>query len=160
LTLTGQVAAQGRGNLSLHVDNAGALMLAGGAVLTAAREAIVGDAGQGALIVMGGALALTDVLTTSNALVIGQQTGSTGTVLNFEQITANGQVVVGGSGTGTLELLGVAATVLDGGAFIGQSAGSHGSAIINGGEWINAGLLTVGDAGIGTLLINGMKNGI
>src|SRR5204863_1558210 len=34
-----------------------------------------------------------------------------------------------------------------------------GSAIVNGGEWMNRGQLTVGDAGIGSLLINGMVNG-
>ena len=52
-------------------------------------------------------------------------------------------------------LLGVAASVLDGGADIGQSAGGHGSVIVNGGEWMTSGQLTVGDAGIGSLLIDG-----
>ena len=48
----------------------------------------------------------------------------------------------------------------DSGADIGQSAGSRGSVIVNGGEWTNNGLLTVGDAGTGSLLINGMNRGI
>jgi len=68
--------------------------------------------------------------------------------------------VVGGAGTGTLSLLGVASTLSDGGADIGQSAGSHGSATVNGGEWTNSGQLIVGDAGIGSLLVSGMNNGI
>jgi T5SS/PEP-CTERM-associated repeat protein len=48
----------------------------------------------------------------------------------------------------------------DGGGEIGQSAGARGSVIVNGGEWTNNGLLTVGDAGTGSLLINGMNRGI
>ena len=94
------------------------------------------------------------------SFVIGQQSGSTGTVLNLEQISASGTVVVGGAGTGTLELLGVASSMSDAGADIGQSAGARGSVIVNGGEWTNNGLLTVGDAGTGSLLINGMNRGI
>jgi len=156
-TLTGQVVVQGRGVVALLVDSGGALTLAGGAVLTAQAEAIVGGAGQGLLTLMGGALALTGTL--SNALVIGQSAGSTGTVLNLEQIAANSAVVVGAGGTGTLELLGVAASVSDGAADIGQLAGGQGSVIVNGGEWMTSGQLTVGDAGTGALLINGMDNG-
>ena len=50
--------------------------------------------------------------------------------------------------------------MIDGGAVIGQSAGARGSVIVNGGEWTNNGLLTVGDAGMGSLPINGMNRGI
>jgi T5SS/PEP-CTERM-associated repeat protein len=156
-TLTGQVTVQGRGVVALLVDSGGALTLAGGAVLTVQAEAIVGGAGQGLLTLMGSALALTGTL--SNALVIGQTAGSTGTVLNLEQITANGAVVVGAGGTGTLDLLGVAASVLGDAADIGQLAGGQGSVVVNGGEWMTSGQLTVGDAGIGSLLIDGMDNG-
>jgi T5SS/PEP-CTERM-associated repeat protein len=158
-TLTGQVTAQGRGGIALSVDSGGALTLAGGALLSAQAQAIVGDAGQGLLLLMGGALALSGTAT-PDALVIGDDSGSNGTVLDLEQITADGTVVVGGAGTGTLELLGVASTVLDGGADIGQSAGGQGSATVNGGEWATSGLLTVGDLGSGALLIDGMANGI
>jgi T5SS/PEP-CTERM-associated repeat protein len=158
-TLTGQVTAQGHGGVALDVDSGGALMLAGGAVLTAQAQATVGSTGQGLFTLMGGALALTGGSSTTNALVIGQQAGSNGTVLNLEQIAANGSVVVGAAGTGTLELLGVASTVLDGGADIGQSAGGQGNVIVNGGEWMTSGQLAVGDAGTGSLLIDGMDNG-
>jgi T5SS/PEP-CTERM-associated repeat protein len=158
-TLTGQVTAQGRGGVALIVDSGGALTLAGGALLTAQQQATVGNEGQGLLTLMGGALALTST-TEPNALVIGDQAGSNGTVLNLEQITANGTVVVGGAGTGTLDLLGVAASVSDGGADIGQSPDGQGTATVNGGYWATSGQLTVGDAGIGSLLIDGMANGI
>jgi T5SS/PEP-CTERM-associated repeat protein len=156
-TLTGQVTVQGRDVVGLLVDSGGALTLAGGAVLTVQALAIVGGAGQGLLTLMGGALALTGTL--SNALVIGQTAGSNGTVLDLEQVTANGAVVVGAGGTGTLDLLGVAASVLGDAADIGQLAGGQGSVVVNGGEWMTSGQLTVGDAGSGSLLIDGMDNG-
>ena len=157
-TLTGRVTAQGSSGTALDVDGGGALTLAGGALLAAQQQATVGGSGQGLLTLMGGALALSGT-STPNALVIGQAAGSNGTVLDLEQITAAGTVVVGAAGTGTLELLGVAASVADGGADIGQSAGAHGSVIVNGGEWTTSGQLTVGDAGIGSLLINGAYRG-
>jgi T5SS/PEP-CTERM-associated repeat protein len=158
-TLTGNIVAQGIGDLSAVVDNGGALTLTGGALLSAQQQAIVGRNGQGLLIVAGGALALGEPVSQAS-LIIGQRAGSTGTVLNLEQISALGTVVVGGAGTGTLELLGVASSMSDGGGEIGQSAGAQGSVIVNGGEWTNNGLLTVGDAGTGSLLINGMNRGI
>jgi T5SS/PEP-CTERM-associated repeat protein len=156
-TLTGNIVAQGIGGLSAVVDNGGALTLTGGALLNAQQEVVIGRSAEGMLLLAGGMLSVGG---TSNSLVIGQQSGSTGTVINLEQISANGTVVVGGAGTGTLELLGVASSMFDSGADIGQSAGSRGSVIVNGGEWTNNGLLTVGDAGVGSLLINGMNRGI
>jgi T5SS/PEP-CTERM-associated repeat protein len=158
-TLTGTITAQGIGGLAVNVDNGGALALAGGALLTAEQEMTVGQTGQGFLLVMGGALALSGAATTT-ALVLGGQSSGSGTVVDLEQIAANGAVVVGAAGTGTLELLGVASSLNDGSADIGQAQGVHGNAIVNGGLWINAGPLVVGDAGIGTLLIDGMNNGI
>jgi T5SS/PEP-CTERM-associated repeat protein len=158
-TLTGQVTAQGLGGVAVIVDSGGALTLAGGALLTAQAQAIVGGAGQGLLTLMGGALALTGT-STPNALVIGQTAGSNGTVLNLEAITAAGTVIVGGAGTGTLDLLGVASSVSDSGADIGQSVGGRGTSAVNGGYWATSGQLTVGDAGSGSLLIDGMANGI
>jgi T5SS/PEP-CTERM-associated repeat protein len=157
-TLTGQVTAQGHSGTALDIDDGGALTLAGGALLAAQQQATVGGSGQGLLTLMGGALSLSGT-STPNALVIGASAGSNGTVLDLEQITAAGTVVVGAAGTGTLELLGVASSLSDGGADIGQSAGAHGSVIVNGGEWMTSGQLTVGDAGTGSLLINGMVRG-
>jgi len=108
---------------------------------------------------MGGALALTGP-STANALVIGHAAGSSGTVVNLEQITATGTVVVGQAGSGTLALLGVASSVTGGGADIGQAHGAQGTAIVNGGYWATSGQLTVGDGGNGSLLIDGAANGI
>jgi hypothetical protein len=172
-TLTGQVTSQGRGAGALTVDTGGALTLAGGAMLTAQQQATVGETGQGLLTVMGGALSLPG-MAPGNYLVLGDQSGSNGTVLDLEQITADGTVVVGNAGSGTLELRGVASSVLDGAATIGAKPGSQGTAIVNGGAWMTSiqppvpqrdfiqtsGLLIVGDQGNGSLLINGMAGGI
>src|SRR5215831_4129992 len=157
-TLTGQITAQGRTGDAVVVDSGGALTLAGGALLTAQQEAVVGQSGQAVLVLMGAALDLTGP-SAQNALVVGQNSGSNGTVVNLEQITAD-TVVVGGSGIGSLSLLGIASTVTDSGADIGQSAGSQGSVTVNGGEWMNSGTLTVGDVGTGSLTINGMAGGV
>ena len=167
-TLTGQVIAQGASGIALVVDGAGALMLAGGAEVSAQAQAIVGATGEGLLTLMGAALALTGAPAT-DALVIGEAAGSDGTVVNLEQITANGTVVVGQSGSGTLALLGVASSMTAGAATIGRSAGAHGAALVNGGFWAigqstpdvtSSGQLIVGDSGSGTLLIDGAANGI
>src|SRR5262249_40440039 len=107
-------------------------------------------------------LALTSA---ADALVVGEVFGSTGTVVNLEQITASGTVVVGQGGTGTLELRGVASSLSDAAADIGQSSTAQGSGTVNGGSWAtgaaeatSGGQLTVGDAGQGSLTINGMAD--
>jgi T5SS/PEP-CTERM-associated repeat protein len=167
-TLTGQVTAQGPAQgvtgPALTVDLGGALTLAGGAHLTAQQQATVGSLGSGLLTVMGGALALGD---TATSLVVGEAFGSTGTILDLEQITAAGTVVVGEGGTGTIELRGVASSLSDVDGDIGQSTTGQGSVTVNGGSWANGiagattgGQLTVGDAGQGSLIINGAANGI
>ncbi|GEP58434.1 beta strand repeat-containing protein [Reyranella soli] len=166
-TLTGQVIAQGASGVGLVVDANGTLLLAGGGEFTDQAKAIVGGTGAGLLTLMGGALALTG--STADALVVGEAAGSDGTVVNLEQITANGTVVIGESGSGTLALLGVASSMTAGGATIGRSAGSQGTALVNGGFWAigqsttdvtSSGELVVGDAGNGSLLIDGAANGI
>ena len=157
-TLTGQVAAQGISGSALVIDQRRTLTLAGGAMVSAQAQATVGSNGQGLLVLMGGALELTG--TSGAALVIGETTAGSGTVVDLELITASGTVVVGQAGTGELDLFGIAATVTDGGAIIGQSPGGLGSATVNGGQWETNGQLNVGDGGSGSLLIDGMTNGI
>ena len=156
---TDHVTANGIGGVAVSVDGGGTLALAGGGVVIAEQAAIIGDTGQGTMVLMGGALALPGS-SGSPALVIGAEAGATGTVLDLEQITASGTVVVGSAGSGTLELLGVAATVSDGAAVIGETANGSGLVRVNGGEWMNAGGLTVGGAGSGGLTIDGSDNGV
>jgi hypothetical protein len=158
VTFTGQDAAQGIGP-AIVVDHGGAMTLAGGAVLTAAQTAIIGQDRQGQLTLMQGALSFTGPANTE-ALIIGQGANADGTVLDFEQITALGTVVVGDNGSGTLRLLGAGAMVSDGGADVGRGAAGTGVAVVDGGFWTNAGQLTVGDGGRGSLLIGGAANGI
>ena len=162
VTFTGQDVAQGTSLVgpAIVVDHGGALTLAGGAMLTSSQPATIGQDRQGLLTLMQGALSLTGAAN-SDALVIGQDANADGTVLDFDQITALGTVVVGDNGTGTLRLLGAGAMVSDGGADIGRgAAGGMGLAVVDGGFWTNAGQLTVGDGGHGSLLIGGAANGI
>jgi hypothetical protein len=159
VTFTGQDVAQGVGP-AIVVDHGGVLTLAGGAVLTSLQSATIGQDRQGLLTLMQGALSLTGAANT-DALIIGQGANADGTVLDLEQITALGTVVVGDNGSGTLRLVGASAMVSDGGADIGRgAAGGIGVAVADGGFWTNAGQLTVGDGGRGSLLIGGAANGI
>jgi T5SS/PEP-CTERM-associated repeat protein len=155
---TDYVTANGIGGVAVSVDGGSTLALAGGAVVTANEAAIVGNTGQGTMVVMGGALTLAG--SASPSLVIGAHSGASGAVVDLEQITGGGMIVVGSAGSGSLELRGVAATVSDGGAVIGQAATGSGSVLVNGGEWMNSGAITVGGAGVGTLTIDGSDNGI
>jgi len=161
LTLTGSVQAEGLAGegTAVLVDSGGALTLSGGAVLTAAQSVIVGRNGDGSLALMGGALVLTGAASV-NELVIGEGTGSSGTVVDLEEITSPGSMVVGEDGSGTLQILGVAASVSDLSADIGQADSSDGSVIVDGAEWTTSGWLTVGDAGSGAILIDGAANGL
>ena len=162
VTFTGQDVAQGTSLIgpAIIVDHGGALTLAGGAVLSSSQQAAIGQDRQGLLTLMQGALSLTGAANT-DALIIGQDANADGTVLDFDQITALGTVVVGDNGTGTLRLLGASAMVSDGGGDISRGgAGGIGVAVVDGGFWTNAGQLTVGDGGHGSLLIGGAVNGI
>jgi hypothetical protein len=132
--------------------------LSGGASLTNGGTTVIGLGNDGLLTVASGALTLTG--TAGNDLILGQEAGGAGTVLDLEQIEAAGTVIVGGAGSGVLRLLGAAASASDGAATIGQSAGAAGMAVVDGGDWATEGLLTVGDAGSGSLLVGGSANGI
>jgi autotransporter-associated beta strand protein/T5SS/PEP-CTERM-associated repeat protein len=64
-----------------------------------------------------------------------------------------GSVVVGVSGTGTLNVTG--GSVTNAGGVIGENASGNGTATVSGGTWANSGGLTVGYSGTGTLNVNG-----
>ncbi|MCB8882577.1 Hint domain-containing protein [Acidisoma cellulosilytica] len=165
LTLTGAVMAQGLTDQNVvgqgyAVIVNGALTLAAGAVLTAGATTVVGLSGDGVLTIADGALTMTAAGPSENSLIIGMNADSQGTVLNIEQIEADGTIVVGMAGDGTLKLLGAASSVSDGGADIGQSASASGHVAVDGGEWATDGILTVGDAGAGSVTVTGAANGI
>lgn len=159
VTFTGSISAQGigSGSTALVLQNGGTITLDGGAVLTAAQTVLVGASGGGVLNVMGSALNLTG---TQGGLQIGQNAGSAGSVFDLGEINDAGSLVVGAGGSGTLELLGVAASAYDSAAELGQGAGSSGTGLVNGGMWATSGTLIVGDAGAGSLTIDGAANGI
>lgn len=123
MTMTGAVTVQDTLGQGLTVDAGGALTLAGGALLTVDDAAVVGSTSDGSLMLMGGALALTG---SGSDLVVGENAGASGTVLDLEQIDANGNVVVGAAGSGTLHVMGEAAILSDAGAEVGASSGGQG----------------------------------
>jgi hypothetical protein len=81
-------------------------------------------------------------------------------VLDLEQIDANGNVVVGAAGSGTLHVMGEAAILSDAGAEVGASSGGQGVVDVDGGEWATSGTLAVGNLGTGTVRIGGVANGV
>jgi len=87
--------------------------------------------------------------------ILGTWAGSNGTANVSGTWTRNGtgagKVVVGNSGTGTLNIKS-GGSVVDAGSFIGYRAGSTGTANVSG-EWTNSGTMTVGYSSDGTLNI-------
>ena len=82
-----------------------------------------------------------------NAGSVGTATVSSGTWAN------SGSLIVGNSGTGTLDVTGGSVMNSDGG--IGINAGSVSTATVSGGTWASSGDLYVGYNGTGTLNVTG-----
>lgn len=121
---------------------------------TNSGDLFVGDLGSGLMNVTGGGL----VQSVNSA--IGAAPGSAGAVAvaSSTNIASNwvnsGELNVGHSGAGTLEIL-TAGAVFSTNAFIGRFAGSSGVATVKGPDatWTNSGNLTVGNNGHGELTI-------
>ena len=120
------------------------------------QNATIGNAGgKGVLILNGGSLDGVNG-------VVGADAGSTGevTLKGLDAAWTNTDtLIVGGSGTGTLTILeGTTASNTDG--VIGNAAGSIGTVVVDGklgnvsSTWTNTGVLIVGGAGTGTLVIS------
>ena len=87
---------------------------------------------------------------------IGSDGGSRGTVTVSSSGTwASRDLVVGISGTGTLNVTGGSVTNVTG--YIGNNAGSVGTATVSSGTWANSGSVYVGYSGNGTLNVTGGK---
>ena len=101
----------------------------------------------------GGGLGL---LKTTTGLV-GSPSGSQGTVVVSGALaswTNSGNLLIGGSGTGTLTIQN-GGTVTDIAGFIGNLPGGLGTTTVTGAgsKWSNSGTLVVGGLGMGTLTI-------
>ena len=115
---------------------------------------IVGRSGTGTLNVSGGRVTSDDGFIGLAAGSKGTATVSSGTWANSGPWFNSGKLYVGGSGTGTLNVTGGSVTNV-GNGYIGDAAGSVGTATVSSGTWANSGNLTVGRSGTGTLTMSG-----
>ena len=75
-------------------------------------------------------------------------------LLTIGNVSGSGDLRVGTSGTGSLNVSG-GGRVSNRQAILGNGAGSFGSATVSSGTWANTGTLIVGGSGAGTLTVNG-----
>lgn len=111
--------------------------------------------------VEGGTLNIEEGATvTSYGCTVGKDAGTSGTV-NVESggtwNAASGNLVVGSSGTGVLNINGGDVTLTDAMVGIGAQAGSTGTATITSGTLTSGSGIIVGGSGTGTLNVNGGK---
>jgi len=98
-----------------------------------------------------GTLNLSGTSGAANTIVLDMTTSAS---LGLLQINAaNGNLRVGSSGTGTLNVTG--GYVSNAAGVLGNAGGSVGTATVSSGTWANSGGLTVGRSGTGTLNVNG-----
>ena len=141
-------AAIGRNTGSIgtvNVDGAGSTWISSGSLE-------VGEAGNGTLNITGGG-----AVTANGVIDIGYATGAIGLVTvdgENSSLTANDTLLVGGQGTGTLDISdgGVVENTFGG---LGSDAGGAGTVTVDGPDatWTNSEQLFVGLAGDGTLRI-------
>ena len=136
------VSSGGSGTLTL--SDAGTTLVTGGGGV------IIGGEGSGTLILQSGA----SVDTTADALKLGEAQKSKGALeLNDAgtSLTAD-NAIIGGEGSGTLVVVGGAATI-SGTATLGESKGGVGGLSVTDGGVTIAGDMVVGEAGKGTLTV-------
>ena len=98
-----------------------------------------------------GTLNLTGASGATNTVVLDMTTSASLGVLQIR--SANGNLWVGGSGTGTLNVTGGYISNLSG--RLGSGVGSVGTATVSSGTWANSDDLIVGSSGTGTLNVTG-----
>jgi fibronectin-binding autotransporter adhesin len=128
------------------VDGAGTTWGIGGAL-------VVGKGGQGKLAIANGGAVSNDTG------YVGYDAGSAGSVTVTgagSSWTTSSDVTVGYSGTGTLSIQGGGTVSAGSNGYIGNFAGSTGTATVDGAgsTWTNGGGLAVGYGGIGTLTVS------
>jgi len=146
-------------NARLLIPNDRVLMSASPAVVTynltdAVNPSVVIGSGAGT-----STLRLTDLALVSNAAIIAQNSGSTGTVdVLLPGASWNlgaSQLTIGQGGQGLLNLE-AGGTVIGGPAVLGQNGGSKGEAIVDSSSWTAGGLLQVGLSGTGRIDVQNM----
>ncbi|AMK26098.1 autotransporter-associated beta strand repeat-containing protein [Sphingobium sp. TKS] len=142
--------------LGANPTGSGFLTISGGGSV-ATNSAVIGDQGIGNVIVNGGAL-------TAAALSVGNYAGATGNVIlvgpGSSLTSSSATMVVGGSGSGYVNVWNGASVLSSGTLNIGTYAGSHGEVVVSGaGSSIDAASTTsaamiLGDRGTGVLNIS------
>ena len=151
--ITGGSVDNSYGYIGTDIGGVGTVTVSGG---TWSTESLltVGGSGTGTLNVTGGRV--------SNGLgylgvngYLGFDAGSVGTATVSGGAWENsGNLYIGNSGTGTLNVTGGSVTNTTG--YLGFNAGSVGTATVSGsGKWANSGELYVGNSGTGTLTVDG-----
>jgi len=167
-TVSGDVTQVVSGSASASsIYNVQPVTLTSNATLNAKTELdIVGSdpalfplsSGTTTLNVTGSAITAGSVVIATGSTGLGS--GSAGvagilTLMGASSLTATNSIFVGDTGAGTLNAS-AGSTITDQQAVIGNAAKSTGTATIDGSTWNNSGYLSVGNFGVGTLMV---KNG-
>jgi T5SS/PEP-CTERM-associated repeat protein/autotransporter-associated beta strand protein len=158
LTVTGGGTVSSlSGVIATSTGGAGTVTVGGGtgaATWTMTGQLLIAQAGAGTLNITGGGTV------TSGIAFIGSDSGGVGIVnvgggVGPATWNNNGELEVGTSGTGTLNITGGGTVSLSGGSYVGAFPGSTGTVNVGGGigaaTWTIPSTLFVGSAGTGTL---------
>jgi outer membrane autotransporter protein len=137
---TGGTATANRVVLGLNAGESGTLRINNGSELDTVNNLVVGAGGDGTLLLENGSLRVNTSGAGGNALVIGRDAGSNGSVIlrNASIAGVFFDVVVGQNGTGNLEVHNNASVSGNGGfiepfdVYIGRNAGSVGTVLVDG----------------------------
>ncbi|TSA34114.1 MAG: hypothetical protein D4R65_06725 [Verrucomicrobiaceae bacterium] len=147
----GLVSSLANAYLGFDVNSTGAATVTSG-TWAISKGLSVGQSGNGTLLINGGNVSLSGIL--SPSANIGAAAGSTGmvTVTSGTLEIAN-SLATGVLGNGTLLITG--GNVSNKNGSVGFGSNSTGNVTVSGGNWTNNGTLTVADSGTGKLVISG-----
>ena len=157
LSVNGGTVSNATATIADQIGSSGLAAVNGGS-WNNSGDLIVGNAGNGTLTIGGSGTVTGSTNGLLGAAVLGNQTGSAGTVtMSGGSWINSGDLIVGNNGTGALTI--TSGTLSNGynniGAAIGYLTGSTGSVTMSGGTWINDGYLLVGSSGTGSMAMSG-----
>jgi len=138
-------------SVSIDTQTPNAAVVNGGATPAMASLSI-GDINSGTLTIQNGGSV---TVTSNNDVFVGNLAGSSGTVTvtGAGSTWTGGVLFIGNLGTGKLTIQNGGAVSDVGGAFVGFSAGSQGTVIVDNGTWNASTHLDIGEAGSGVMTI-------
>jgi len=152
LFVTGGLLNSGTSHLGFAAGSRGTATVTSG-TWASSKLLYVGLSGTGVLEVAGGRVSNTNGIIGAPAGGEGSVLVSSGTWENSGPLYVGGYSTSGTTGRGTLVMTG--GRVQNTFGNIGFNAGSEGSAMVSGGEWVNTVTLFVGRSGTGTLEVTG-----